>query len=149
MRKVRGSIPLGSTERKGSMETVIMILALLFSPGRYCKATVFGYPGDRMSGGPNRCTGKRMGGAERGVAHRRLPCGTKVLIVNPRNGRSTTATVVDRGPYGAMSDGGWVLKRTTQDPGTWRGCLDMSAAAAEDIGLNGFEKVFYVPVVSR
>lgn len=34
-----------------------------------------------------------------GVAHRSLPCGTKVTFKNPDNGRIVTAPVVDRGPY--------------------------------------------------
>lgn len=34
-----------------------------------------------------------------GVAHRTLPCGTRVTFRNPANGRVVTATVVDRGPY--------------------------------------------------
>ena len=34
-----------------------------------------------------------------GVAHRTLPCGTRVIFRNPANGRSVTAVVVDRGPY--------------------------------------------------
>jgi hypothetical protein len=34
-----------------------------------------------------------------GVAHRTLPCGTKVTFKNPANGRVVTARVVDRGPY--------------------------------------------------
>lgn len=34
-----------------------------------------------------------------GVAHRTLPCGTKITFRNPANGRVVTATVVDRGPY--------------------------------------------------
>lgn len=34
-----------------------------------------------------------------GVAHRSLPCGTKVTFRNPSNGRVVTARVVDRGPY--------------------------------------------------
>ncbi|HYM84506.1 MAG TPA: septal ring lytic transglycosylase RlpA family protein [Candidatus Dormibacteraeota bacterium] len=34
-----------------------------------------------------------------GVAHRTLPCGTRLLFRNPYNGRSVTAIVVDRGPY--------------------------------------------------
>jgi rare lipoprotein A (peptidoglycan hydrolase) len=34
-----------------------------------------------------------------GVAHRSLPCGTKITFRNPANGRTVTATVVDRGPY--------------------------------------------------
>jgi rare lipoprotein A (peptidoglycan hydrolase) len=34
-----------------------------------------------------------------GVAHRTLPCGTKVSFRNPDNGRVVTVPVVDRGPY--------------------------------------------------
>jgi rare lipoprotein A (peptidoglycan hydrolase) len=34
-----------------------------------------------------------------GVAHRTLPCGTRVTFRNPTNGRTVTAPVVDRGPY--------------------------------------------------
>ena len=34
-----------------------------------------------------------------GVAHRTLPCGTKVTFKNPANGRMVTLPVVDRGPY--------------------------------------------------
>jgi rare lipoprotein A (peptidoglycan hydrolase) len=32
-----------------------------------------------------------------GTAHKQLPCGTQVTFTN--NGRSVTATVIDRGPY--------------------------------------------------
>jgi len=34
-----------------------------------------------------------------GVAHRSLPCGTKVTFRNPSNGRTITVPVIDRGPY--------------------------------------------------
>jgi hypothetical protein len=34
-----------------------------------------------------------------GVAHRSLPCGTKVTFRNPSNGRTVTVPVIDRGPY--------------------------------------------------
>jgi hypothetical protein len=34
-----------------------------------------------------------------GVAHRTLPCGTRVTFRNPANGRTITTRVVDRGPY--------------------------------------------------
>jgi len=34
-----------------------------------------------------------------GVAHRTLPCGTRVTFKNPANGRIVVARVVDRGPY--------------------------------------------------
>ena len=34
-----------------------------------------------------------------GVAHRSLPCGTRVTFRNPSNGRTFTVPVIDRGPY--------------------------------------------------
>jgi len=34
-----------------------------------------------------------------GVAHKTLPCGTRVTFRNPSNGRTITVRVVDRGPY--------------------------------------------------
>lgn len=34
-----------------------------------------------------------------GVAHKTLPFGTRVRITNPRNGKSVTAVVTDRGPF--------------------------------------------------
>jgi rare lipoprotein A (peptidoglycan hydrolase) len=34
-----------------------------------------------------------------GVAHKTLPCGTRVTFRNPKNGRTITVKVIDRGPY--------------------------------------------------
>lgn len=34
-----------------------------------------------------------------GVAHRTLPCGTRITFRNPANGRTVTMPVVDRGPF--------------------------------------------------
>ena len=50
-------------------------------------------------------TGRRMANGRRfdprsaSVAHRTLPFGTKVVVTHLGNGRSTTATVEDRGPF--------------------------------------------------
>lgn len=61
-----------------------------------------------------------------GVAHRTLPCGTKVLFKNPANGRIVTLAVVDRGPYVSGRDwdltGGACLKLDHCRTGTllWR-----------------------------
>ncbi|MGH2749082.1 MAG: septal ring lytic transglycosylase RlpA family protein [Actinomycetota bacterium] len=41
--------------------------------------------------------GKRLGSETLGVAHRSLPCGTKVAILY--QGRTITVPVIDRGPY--------------------------------------------------
>jgi len=55
-----------------------------YGPGFYGKRTACGYA---------------MTESLRGVAHRSLPCGTKVTFRNPDNGRTITVAVVDRGPY--------------------------------------------------
>jgi rare lipoprotein A len=34
-----------------------------------------------------------------GVAHRTLPCGTRVELRNPKTGETVTVRVIDRGPY--------------------------------------------------
>jgi hypothetical protein len=127
------------------MEWLTIAFATLLS-GNTCNAGVFGYEGDTMSGGPNACTGVKMARDEMGIAHRTLACGTRVVLYNPRTNRSTTAVVVDHGPYGAMDSGRWVLKRRLGDPGVWRGCLDISRAVARKLGFEGFGKLFYAPL---
>jgi len=46
-----------------------------------------------------------------GVAHRRLPCGTLVLIMY--RGREVTVPVIDRGPFNGTYD--WDLTQATAD----------------------------------
>lgn len=46
-----------------------------------------------------------------GVANKSLPCGTRVTLRNPRNGRQITVRVIDRGPY--VSGRMWDLSRGT------------------------------------
>jgi hypothetical protein len=55
-----------------------------YGPGFYGKRTACGYA---------------MTESLVGVAHRTLPCGTRITFKNPANGRTVTAPVVDRGPY--------------------------------------------------
>jgi rare lipoprotein A (peptidoglycan hydrolase) len=58
-----------------------------------------------------------------GVAHRRLPCGTKVTFSYA--GRTVVAPVIDRGPYR-------------------RGYMwDLTAATAEQLGLTGSARLLY------
>lgn len=51
------------------------------------------------------------------AAHRSLPLGTKVRVINPENGKSVIVQINDRGPY--------VKGRT----------IDLSYAAAKSIGI--------------
>ncbi|MCS6915277.1 MAG: septal ring lytic transglycosylase RlpA family protein [Myxococcota bacterium] len=76
-----------------------------------------------------------------GCAHRWLPCGTQLLIVSGTTGRGATCTVVDRGPYGALHQGRWLIKRRAGDPGTWRGILDLLPPVANRLRLNGLQPV--------
>lgn len=46
-----------------------------------------------------------------GVAHKTLPCGTRVTLRNPKNGRTITVRVIDRGPY--VAGRVWDLSRGT------------------------------------
>jgi peptidoglycan hydrolase-like protein with peptidoglycan-binding domain len=62
-----------------------------------------------------------------GVAHKSLPCGTKVTLF--AHGNWVTAPVIDRGPF--------IRGRT------W----DLSSALAQQLGVTGTEKVRAAPVV--
>jgi rare lipoprotein A len=53
------------------------------------------------------------------AAHRTLPFGTQVMLTNPRNGRSVTVTVNDRGPFVTGV------------------ALDLTVGAARAIGMTG------------
>jgi rare lipoprotein A len=53
------------------------------------------------------------------AAHRHLPFGTRAEVTNLRNGRTTTVTISDRGPF---------------TPGR---ILDLSPSSARAIGMNG------------
>ncbi|MEM6336815.1 MAG: septal ring lytic transglycosylase RlpA family protein, partial [Bacteroidota bacterium] len=61
--------------------------------------------------------GERYDRYERTAAHKTLPFGTRVYVINPRNGRSVMVRINDRGPF--------IGERV----------LDLSYAAARDIGL--------------
>ena len=66
------------------------------------------------------------------VAHRTLPCRTRVLIHNPRTSRSTIAIVGDRMGYHRRKDGSFFSE------------LDLAPAVARAVRSNGFEKMLIV-----
>jgi rare lipoprotein A len=49
--------------------------------------------GNKMANGQRYQPGKRT------AAHKKLPFGTKVKVINPQNGRSVKVRITDRGPY--------------------------------------------------
>jgi rare lipoprotein A len=68
-------------------------------------------------------SGERMNPNALTAAHRTLPFGTRVTVINSRNGRSVVVRINDRGPY--------VRGRV----------IDLSPAAARAIGVNGIAPV--------
>ena len=109
-------------------------------------ATRYGDPGDRLAGKHLSCTHQHIQPGQLVCAHRTLPCGTTLILENPRNGRFALCEVLDRGPFGAiMPTGQWGVKIHRDEPGDWRGILDLSPAVADALGHNGRERirVFY------
>lgn len=80
-----------------------------------------------------------------GVAHRTLPCGTRLGVCHPRTGLCTLAYVVDRGPWGAINKKGeWHSRTSRLLPGEhYRGDLDLLPGTYSAIGLVGIESVLY------
>jgi rare lipoprotein A len=68
-------------------------------------------------------SGERMNPADMTAAHRTLPFGTKVTVVNRSNGRSAVVRINDRGPF--------VHGRV----------IDLSPAAARALGVDGLAPV--------
>jgi rare lipoprotein A len=68
-------------------------------------------------------SGERMSPGAMTAAHRTLPFGTKVTVVNHRNGRSAVVRINDRGPF--------VRGRV----------IDLSPAAARVLGIDGLVPV--------
>ena len=128
------------------MAALLVLLATLLSSAPVGTesgvAAVYGYPGDRLAGGPLACTGKLLRAEDRVCAHRTLPCGTPLLIQSMRSRRLATCQVLDRGPYGARLPGGrFVIKTRPSARGMWRGVVDLSPAVARMLGVRTSEPV--------
>jgi hypothetical protein len=104
-------------------------------------ASRYGDPGDYWGAGNMACTKKPPDNFIKGCAHRTLPCDTILLLENPRTHRRSICLVLDRGPYGAMYEGKWLIKIHRADPGVWRGVLDLTPAVSNELEHNGFEKI--------
>ena len=89
------------------------------------KASFYG----RMFNGRKMANGRPMDPDDDNAASRTLPLGTKALVTNLENGKSTVVTIEDRGPY---VDGRIV---------------DLSPASAKDIGLEPRKGITTVEVV--
>jgi rare lipoprotein A len=73
--------------------------------------------------GRDTASGEQMNPAAMTAAHRSLPFGTQVTVVNRRNGRSAVVRINDRGPF--------VRGRV----------IDLSPAAARALGVDGLAPV--------
>jgi hypothetical protein len=77
--------------------------------------------------GRRTASGQRFNPYAMTAASRTLPLGTKLKVQNPRNGRSCTVLINDRGPYVAGRQ------------------LDLSEGAAQRLGIGGVGPVVYYP----
>ena len=108
-RKVRAIFAGDATSRRAIEKKPLTIyepdLATWYGPGLYGNTTA---------------CGQKLGTETLGVAHRSLPCGTKVSILY--RGRTITVPVIDRGPY---SSADW----------------DLTSETAERLGFSGKETI--------
>jgi rare lipoprotein A len=74
-------------------------------------------------GGSGKANGEKLNAEALTAAHRTLPFGTKVRVTNTSNGHSVVVTINDRGPF--------VPRRV----------IDVSPAAARELGFSGIAKV--------
>jgi hypothetical protein len=127
------------------MSELVLILrvavALIFGSPEVCVSTIFGYPGDQWAGGNALLLKRPVNSRDLGIAHRTLPLGSEVLVYSQRTHRVSWAVVIDRGPYGAMYDGRWRLKKRRSDPGVWRGCADLTPRVARRLGHDGWDRI--------
>ena len=73
------------------------------------------------------------------VAHRTLPCGSTVLILNRRNGRSIVALVSDRGPCASPQC------QATAPARVRKRILDLTPGAAHALRAGGLTLVTVMP----
>lgn len=112
------------------MLLTLTLLAQVLSPPQLGHAGIFGDPGDRWDNGQRACR-QRSG---YGVAHRSLPCGTRLMVCAPR---CVVATVVDSGPWGAADGKRYRVVRRLPAGWRWRGELDLLPETARAIGTRG------------
>lgn len=92
-------------------------------------ATLYGDPGDQLAGGNLACTHRPIPQNEAVCAHRWLPCGTQVTVMNLERTGTTSCRVGDRGPYGVDRFG------------RWRGVIDLTPHVAKAVRLDGRDVV--------
>ena len=69
-----------------------------FGERGYVETGKASYYSDKLKGN-KMANGQRYRPGKRTAAHKKLPFGTKVKVINPRNGRSVKVMITDRGPF--------------------------------------------------
>ena len=112
---------MATRTRRGLLPAVLALAGVMpvraeaFEPQRGVAAV---YDANRFTGRPM-ASGRPFHPDHPVAALRYLPLGTRAQVTNLRNGRTTTVTIMDRGPF---------------TPGR---ILDLSPHSAREIGMNG------------
>jgi rare lipoprotein A len=128
---------LGGSKGRRTMTARPTVLAFLLL-GTLVGSTSPAEPSSTQSGiaaiyshrGGKTASGETTNPSERTAAHRTLPSGTMVRVTNRRNGLSVVVRITDRGPF------------------TRGRIIDVTPAAADQLGFSGFTPVS-LDVVSR
>jgi hypothetical protein len=84
------------------------------------------------------CLHRDLRDNEKALAHRTLPCGTRLKLYNIRTGKSSIAIVKDRGPFGKYKKGEEALNKNIQPIiGEYKSILDITPAVQRELKHNG------------
>jgi rare lipoprotein A len=95
-----------------------------------------GGDGDHGLHGKITATGEVFDPSAQTCASRTIPLNTVVMVEDVRSGRRAWCRVNDRGPYGAIYQGDWIIKTSSHQPGKWRGVMDLSRGTAKALGFS-------------
>jgi rare lipoprotein A len=112
----------GSRDRPGPISDIPV-------RAEHCVASVYAV-GDSSQPGTKTASGIPLNENDMTAAHKSLPFGSKVRVINKKNGNAVTVTITDRGPYAKGR------------------CIDLSRAGAGALGFAGLAPVSVVRVMS-
>lgn len=123
------------------MHWLEIVLLFLGFQSETCISTIFGTPRDKHAGGNAVFLKRPVDDQDIGIAHRTLPLGKPIIVFNRRTRQASHGIILDRGPYGAMHEGKWFVKKYKHQPGTYRGCADLTPRLARRVGHDSWDKV--------
>ncbi len=100
------------------------------------------YEIDEYNPNPSLACGGSLKDTMRVVAHRTLPCNTRLTICNKDLTKCTEAVVKDRGPYGCKV-------KVNKDCVIYKSEIDLSKQTSIDIRHSGMEPVFYFGMIDE